>query len=240
MIVWDCFLLKIRISTLASSQPISIEAPSSVIKMRTCFILNDVSEIRVLTIEIIIAKRIITDTSSSTVTPIAVRVKGPFARSSLITAIADAGERATNIVPARSEMPSRVVMSKLLRNGILLLRRKIAMLESKKVIDSKQMVIHRILFIRLLYSFRYNSAPAAKAIKARDISFMNLSLPVASAGISPRICGPVIIPITRSPVTTGRCIFLNNNDNFCDATRIIINPVKRLIISQYSIRGIIQ
>ena len=135
------------------------------------------------------------------------------------------------MVPARSEIPSRVVMPKLLRNGILLLRRKIAMLESKKVIESKQMVVHRILFIWLLYSFRYNCAPAAKAIKARDISFTNLSFSGASAGISLRICGPVIIPITRSPVTIGRCIFLNNNDNCCDATRIIINPAIRLIIS---------
>lgn len=191
---------------------------------------------RVLTIEIIIAKRIITSTSINTVTPIVVRVNGPFARSSLITAMADEGERATNMVPARSEIPSRVVVPKLLRNGILLLRRKIAMVESKKVIESEQMVIHRMLFIWLLYSFKYNSAPAAKAIKARDISFTNLSLPGASAGINPRICGPVINPITRSPVTIGRCIFLNNIDNCCDATRIIINPATRLIISQYSIR----
>jgi hypothetical protein len=28
---------------------------------------------------------------------------------------------------------------------------------------------------------------------------------------------------------------LNNNDSCCDATRIIINPATRLIISQYSI-----
>lgn len=190
---------------------------------------------RELTIEIIIAKRIITNTSINTVTPITVRVNGPFARSSLTTAIADEGERATNMVPARSEMPSRIVMPKLLRNGIVLLIRKIAMLDSKKVIEIEQMVIHRMLFIWLLYSFTYNSAPAAKAIKARDISFMNLSFTGVSAGISPRICGPEIIPITRSPVTTGRCIFLNNNDNCCDATRIIINPATRLIIFQYSI-----
>lgn len=181
--------------------------------MRTNFRLNDVSEIRILTIEIIIAKRIITNTSSNTVTPMAVRVNGPLARSSLITAIADAGERAANMVPARSEMPSRVLISKLLRNGILLLTRKIAMLENVKVIESKQIVVHRMLFIWLLYSFRYNSAPAAKAMKARDISFINFSFTGASAGISPRICGPVIIPITRSPVTIGKCIFLNKNDN---------------------------
>ena len=198
------------------------------------------SEIRVLTIEIIIAKRIITNTSINTVTPIIVRVNGPFARSSLITAIADEGERATNMVPARSEMPSRVVMPKLLRNGIMLLRRKIAMLDSKKVIEIEQMVIHRMLFNWLLYSFKYNSAPAAKAIKARDTSFINPNFLIASAGISPRICGPEIIPITRSPVTTGRCIFLNNNDNCCDATRIIINPATRLIIFQYSIMATIQ
>jgi hypothetical protein len=181
--------------------------------MRTYFRLNDIWEIRVLTIEIIIAKRIITNTSSNTVTPMAVRVKGPLARSSLITAIADAGERAANMVPARREIPSRVLILKLLRNGILLLIRKITMLENKKVIESKQIVIHRILFIWLLYSFKYSSAPAAKAIKARDISFTNLSFSGASAGISPRICGPEIIPITRSPVTRGKCIFLNKNDN---------------------------
>ena len=193
-------------------------------------------EIRVLTIEIIIAKRIITNTSINTVTPKVVRVNGPLARSSLITAIADEGERATNMVPARSEILSRVVMPKLLRNGIMLLIRKIAMLDSKKVIEIEQIVIHRMLFIWLLYSFKYSSAPAAKAIKARDTSFTNPNLIIVSAGINPSISGPEIIPITRSPVTTGRCIFLNNNDNCCDATRIIINPAKRLIISQYSIR----
>ena len=45
-----------------------------------------------------IANSIITKTSLSTVTPITVLVNGPFALISLITAIADEGDRATNIV----------------------------------------------------------------------------------------------------------------------------------------------
>ena len=45
------------------------------------------------------ANKIITNTSFITVTPMAVLVNGPLARISLITAMADEGERATKIVP---------------------------------------------------------------------------------------------------------------------------------------------
>ena len=55
------------------------------------------------------AKRIITTTSEIIVTPSNVWVKGPLARNSLTMAIADEGERATKIAPAKIEMAIRLV-----------------------------------------------------------------------------------------------------------------------------------
>ena len=52
-----------------------------------------------------IANKIITRTSFKTVTPITVFVNGPFARISFITAIAEDGDRATNIVANNTEIP---------------------------------------------------------------------------------------------------------------------------------------
>jgi hypothetical protein len=50
-----------------------------------------------------IVNKMITRKSVNTVTPIAVWVNGPFARISCTTAIADAGDRATKMVPANRD-----------------------------------------------------------------------------------------------------------------------------------------
>ena len=65
-----------------------------------------------------IENKIITNTSFTTVTPIAVLVKGPFALNSLITAIIDDGDLATKITPNKTETTIFVLSSKLFINGI--------------------------------------------------------------------------------------------------------------------------
>ena len=65
-----------------------------------------------------IENKIITNTSLTTVTPIAVLVKGPFALSSLITAISDDGDLATKITPNKTETTIFVDSSKSFINGI--------------------------------------------------------------------------------------------------------------------------
>ena len=57
-------------------------------------------------------KKMITNTSLITVTPSAVWVKGPFARISFITAMADDGERATKITPIIMEIARFVLEDK--------------------------------------------------------------------------------------------------------------------------------
>ena len=60
--------------------------------------------INALAMEKQMANNIITNTSISTVTPSTVLVKGPFARISFITAMADDGDLATKIVPNNMEI----------------------------------------------------------------------------------------------------------------------------------------
>ncbi len=64
------------------------------------------------------AKSRITSTSIITVTLIAVLVYRPFARISLIMAIADDGDRATKIVPVRIAIASILLCDKLAINGM--------------------------------------------------------------------------------------------------------------------------
>ena len=59
----------------------------------------------------------------------------------------------------------------------------------------------------LLSSLTYSSAPAAKAMKAKAVSFMKFKLVLALLGMSPIINGPVIIPVNIRPVMRGSLIF---------------------------------
>ena len=59
-----------------------------------------------------------TTTSMVTVTPSTMRVKGPLARSSLMTAMADEGERATIIAAAIRAMARRAGAGSVAMKGI--------------------------------------------------------------------------------------------------------------------------
>ncbi len=79
------------------------------------------------------AKRTITTTSMITVTPMTTWVNGPLARSSLMIAIAEDGERATMIPPARMATAARSNAGKSCANGISSSKRKTATAVSVKV-----------------------------------------------------------------------------------------------------------
>jgi hypothetical protein len=82
----------------------SIKAISNSKNRRITYImLKRVPAVRVSPMLRITANNMITRKSFKTVTPMAVWVNGPFALISCITAIADAGDRATKIVPASRE-----------------------------------------------------------------------------------------------------------------------------------------
>ncbi len=74
-----------------------------------------------------------TPKSLTTVTPRAVWVKGPRARSSLIMAMADAGDRAMAMVPASMEMEILAASFISWAKGINSSRRNMETLISKKV-----------------------------------------------------------------------------------------------------------
>ena len=81
-------------------------------------------------IEELIAKRRMTTTSMVTVTPSTKRVKGPRALSSLMTAMADEGERATKIAAAIRAMARRAGGGSVAMKGIASASRKTARADS--------------------------------------------------------------------------------------------------------------
>ena len=84
--------------------PIKNVAESSIINSIKNSQLNSEPLTKVFATDKHIAKSNITNTSIITVTPIAIFVNLPLARSSLIIAMADDGERATKIVPVSIAM----------------------------------------------------------------------------------------------------------------------------------------
>ena len=155
------------------------------------------------------AKKMITPKSFTTTTPMDVCVKGPLARSSLMTAMADAGDRAAAIVPAIIEIAIFAANFSPSKKGIISVNRYIVKPTKRNGIYICVMVIEMMLFILLLRSFRKSSDPTAIAIKASAISFRKLSLGRASTSINPRISGPEINPINRNPVINGSFSFWN-------------------------------
>ena len=113
----------------------------------------------------------ITNTSIVTVTPITVLVKGPLARISLITAMAEEGDLATKTVANNMDTAIFDAMFNSVINGILSAKKNIMKLVKIKVSKNWKIVIHLMLFNLLLKSSRYNSAPAEKAMMDRAISF---------------------------------------------------------------------
>ena len=92
-----------------------------------------------------IANNTITNTSLTTVTPIAVFVKGPFALNSLITAIAEEGERATKIVAIK--IPIDIFSAKFISTikGMYSLAKKTPRTPSTKVITNCPRVFQSML-----------------------------------------------------------------------------------------------
>jgi len=109
-------------------------------------------------------KTVMTTTSMTMVTLRAVWVKRPLARISAMTAIADEGERATRIVPARMATAMRPAVPSSFMKGMYGDNRKTAMLPRVKVATTRPKVIQVMLLSRLRSSLRRSSQPAAKAM----------------------------------------------------------------------------
>ena len=150
------------------------------------------------------ANSTMTTTSLAMVTPSTVWVKGPLARSSLTTAMAEEGDRAIRMAPASMATASLPSGSISFIKGIYSASRNTAAQPKGQVPATMHSVTHDMLITRFFSSLRYSSLPAAKAIKARENWSIKCSFRTASAEMKSRTKGPARMPVKRKPVIKGR------------------------------------
>ena len=88
--------------------------------------------------------------------------------------MAEAGELAMKIVAINEEMANTTLVSLFAKKGIKSAANQRAPTPKIKVMNNWPNEFHLMLLICFLSSFRYNSAPAAKAINPREISLIYL------------------------------------------------------------------
>ncbi len=177
------------------------------------------------------AKRAMTTTSMMTVTPSTVCVNGPLARSSFTMAMAEEGDLATRMAPARMETAALAGTANSFMNGINPASMNRVRLMRIKVNTTSPDVIHTMLLARCFSSFRYSSLPAANAISPREISSTNLNFPMASMVIRLSTKGPATIPVKRNPLIRGspNCIIVCP---ICrEAMAMMTKPAPKITIS---------
>lgn len=145
---------KIKMSSLLRKNPTKKEMDNSNINKPKNLRLNWIPLKIASAMEELVENNIITKTSIMTVTPSMVLVNGPFALSSLIMAMADDGERATRIEPAKIETATRFVTDISFINGIKSESKKRAHVQKTKVVTIRPAVIQAMLFNFFFSSFK--------------------------------------------------------------------------------------
>ncbi len=95
-------------------------------------------------IDLFVANIMITTTSMITVTPKTNWVKGPLARSSLIIAMADEGDRATKMVPVMMDTAIWLVAERSRRKGMKFIKNNVPRLPKTNVQTTSPTVTHAI------------------------------------------------------------------------------------------------
>ena len=160
----------IACNTLPIKKPAINAAPISTKMRPTNDPLNPTPVSRALATATVMANKTMMTTSIETVTPKVVLVKLPFALTSLITAMVDAGERANRIVPPRRARATRPAVDSPSAKGRNCDKINSTIPMSTSPTSITDPVVRPMVRNRLRISFRYNSLPATKAITASDNS----------------------------------------------------------------------
>lgn len=159
---------KMMSNNFPRSNPIASDTDNSKIKIATADKWNGWSEIRVFEIDTLIANKIMTSTSLITVTPMTVWVNGPFALSSCTIAMAEDGDLATKIVAISNDTATLWVSGSSTIKEMAEANKYTASALNTNVSTSCPKVFQAMLLSLDRKSFKYNSEPAAKAMKARE------------------------------------------------------------------------